>query len=190
MDDTRRRITEAIVALHGSVGPARTSVAAIAERAGVERLTVYRHFPDEVALLEACTRHWRAGHPPPDPAVWAATVDPRERLRAALGALYGYYRRNRDMLWNSVRDRDLVPALAPHMAGFDAYLRAVRETLVPGWRRARGPHPPLEAALGHAVDFRGWLSMADQGLDDAGAIEIMLAAVTASAARRSRRPSS
>ncbi|MFP5380281.1 MAG: hypothetical protein ACLGHP_11140, partial [Vicinamibacteria bacterium] len=67
---------------------------------------------------------------------------------------------------------------------------AVRETLVPGWRRVRGPHPPLEAALGHAVDFRAWLSMADQGLDDAGAIEIMLAAVTAAAAQRSRRPSS
>lgn len=188
MDDTRRRITEAIVSLHETVGPARTTVAAIAESAGVERLTVYRHFPDEVALLDACTSHWRAAHPAPDPTAWTAVADPRRRLRVALTALYAFYRRNRDMLWHSIRDRDLVPALVPHLADFDAYLRAVRDALVPGWRRSREAPAPLVAAIGHAADFRAWLSLADQGLDNEDAVSLMAAAVAAAAKAPARRP--
>src|SRR5688500_10745162 len=90
-DETRRRITEATVELHGTIGPARTTISAIAERAGVQRLTVYRHFPDERALLGACTSHWRERHPPPDPGPWTAIEDPRERAERALGELYGWY---------------------------------------------------------------------------------------------------
>ena len=92
-EETRRRIVEAVVALHREIGPARTTIKAIAERAGVERLTVYRHFADEGALFAACDAHFRAETPPPDPAAWAEITDPAERLRAALLALYGYYRR-------------------------------------------------------------------------------------------------
>ena len=89
--ETRLRITEATVDLHGSVGPARTTISAVADRAGVQRATVYRHFPDEDALFDACSSHWRAQHPLPDPAHWAKIDDPDERLRLALGELYDWY---------------------------------------------------------------------------------------------------
>src|SRR3954447_17721573 len=83
-EETRRRITAATVELPREVGPAHTTISAIAERAGVQRLTVYRHFPDERTLLGACSAHWRAGHPAPDPSPWPAIGDPEERLRAAV----------------------------------------------------------------------------------------------------------
>src|SRR3954452_18309852 len=83
---TRRRIVEAVAALHGEIGPARTTIKAIAERAGVERLTVYRHFGDEGEIFAACGAHFQAKIPPPDPAAWADVVEPAERLRAALVA--------------------------------------------------------------------------------------------------------
>ena len=91
--ETRRRITEAAVELHGTVGPARTSISAIAERAGVRRSTVYRHFPDEAALFDACSSHWAAANPVPDMAAWASIDDPDERLRTTLDELYAFYRR-------------------------------------------------------------------------------------------------
>ncbi len=90
--ETRQRIVEAMVDLHREVGPARTTISAIAERAGVERLTVYRHFPDERSMFEACTSHYATQVPGPDPAAWAGIEEPAERLRAALLAFYDYYR--------------------------------------------------------------------------------------------------
>src|SRR5215210_1962247 len=87
-DQTRRRITESAVALHERLGPARTSISAIAQHAGVRRSTVYRHFPDEVALFDACSSHWREANPAPDPGAWAAIADPHERTRTVLRDLY------------------------------------------------------------------------------------------------------
>ena len=87
---TRRSIVEATMGLHESVGPARTTVSAVAERAGVQRLTVYRHFPDERALLAACSGHWVATNPAPDPGPWRKIRDPQERLRRALGEIYAF----------------------------------------------------------------------------------------------------
>src|SRR5580765_4626015 len=81
---TRRRITESTVALHEEIGPARTSISAIADRAGVRRSTVYRHFPDEDKLFAACSSHWRAANPAPDPGEWVAIEDPAERTERAL----------------------------------------------------------------------------------------------------------
>src|SRR5918996_4055938 len=75
-DQTRLRITEAAVELHGRVGPARTTISAVADRAGVQRATVYRHFPDEDALFAACSGHWAAMNPSPDPSAWQAIRDP------------------------------------------------------------------------------------------------------------------
>ena len=89
---TRLRIVEALVSLHGELGPARTTISDVARRAGVQRLTVYRHFPDERSMFEACTSHWSASHPAPDPAQWESIDDPELRLRTALAALYAYYR--------------------------------------------------------------------------------------------------
>src|ERR687886_294993 len=101
---TRLRITESAVALHEQLGPAHTSISAIAEHAGVRRSTVYRHFPDEAALFVACTTHWRAANPPPDPAAWAAIADPAARTETALRALYAFYTRTEPMYASLLRD--------------------------------------------------------------------------------------
>src|SRR5512134_1449821 len=85
-EETRRRITEAAVELHGTIGPARTTVSAVADRAGVQRATVYRHFPDEESLFAACSAHWAMLNPPPDPGSWDEP-DPDRRLAVALEQL-------------------------------------------------------------------------------------------------------
>ncbi|HET7479864.1 MAG TPA: helix-turn-helix domain-containing protein, partial [Rubrobacteraceae bacterium] len=103
-EETRRRITEATVELHKTVGMARTTISAIAENAGVERLTVYRHFPDEKTLFSACSEHYMGANPPPDPEPWARTGDPEERLRSALEEVYAYHRRTEPMMANLIRD--------------------------------------------------------------------------------------
>src|SRR3954453_5226831 len=89
--ETRQRIVEATSALHEEVGPARTTVAEIARRAGVQRLTVYNHFPDDAPLIGACSAHFVARHPPPDPGAWAQVDDPPERLRTALTQIYARF---------------------------------------------------------------------------------------------------
>ena len=109
---TRLRITESTVELHGTLGPSRTSISAVAQRAGVRRSTVYRHFPDEAALFAACTAHWMGLNPPPDLAGWALIEDPDERLKQALAELYAYYRRTEPMLQNLHRDEATVPIVS------------------------------------------------------------------------------
>src|SRR4051794_17575005 len=131
--ETRRRISQAAVELHGTVGPARTTISAVAERAGVGRPTVYRHFPTEGDLLAACSGHFFAANPWPDPASWAAIADPRERLATALDALYGYYERTGRMFANVRRDLDLVDGLAATIVPFEASLRDAERVLAPGW---------------------------------------------------------
>jgi AcrR family transcriptional regulator len=172
--ETRRRITEAAVRLHGSVGAARTTVSAIADEAGVQRATVYRHFPDEDTLFEACSSHWIAENPPPDPAAWAQIFDPDERLRAALEDLYAYYERTEYMLENNTRDVAVVPALRPSMEQFMAYFGAVRDAIVRGARPRGRQRRLLEAAVGHAIAYPTWRSLVrEQGLSRAEAIELM-----------------
>src|SRR3954470_17045673 len=110
--ETRLRITESAVDLHGTLGPANTSVSAVAEHAGVRRSTVYRHFPDERALFGACSAHWAASNPPPDIGRWGSIADPEERLRVALAELYAFYRQARGMLERLLRgaaDPPLLP---------------------------------------------------------------------------------
>src|SRR4051794_25438415 len=109
-EQTRLRITESAATLHtDTLGPARTTMSAIAEHAGVRRSTLYRHFPDEATMFAACSSHWLAQNPPPDPTVWPAIADPRARIEAALGELYAYYRGTRHAYENLLRDEDLVP---------------------------------------------------------------------------------
>src|SRR5262245_27188410 len=107
--ETRERIAAAAAELHGTLGPARTTVSAVAERAGVQRATLYRHFPDEPALFAACSAHWAAANPPPDPTPWTEIDDPDRRLRAALADLYRWYAGNEGMLANLYRDRAVMP---------------------------------------------------------------------------------
>jgi AcrR family transcriptional regulator len=172
--ETRRRITETAVELHGTLGPARTSISAIAERAGVRRSTVYRHFPDEAALFDACSSHWEAANPVPDMTAWQSIDDPDNRLRAALEALYAYYRRTEPMMDNLHRDELTMPVIAERFAGYHGYMTATRDLLMRG-RPVRGRRrDQARAAIGHALGFRTWQSLTrDQGLDDAHAAELM-----------------
>jgi len=181
--ETRRRIVEAVFALHGEIGPARTTIKAIAQRAGVERLTVYRHFADEGAIFAACDAHFRSETPPPDPAAWADIVDPAERLRAALVAFYDFYRRGENMIANAERDAVGLPALAVLMAPRDAILAAVREDLLAAWAVGDRARTKLAAAIAHALRFDTWRSLARvEGLEDAEAAELMVDLARAAAA--------
>jgi AcrR family transcriptional regulator len=172
---TRRRITESAVHLHGTVGPAHTTISALAEHAGVRRSTVYRHFPDEASLFAACTAHWMAENPVPDIGAWAAIEDPDERLRAALDALYPYYRRTAGMMGNLVRDEPVSELVRENFAAYHGYIDVSREALMRG-RGSRGRARARErAAIGHALAFPTWRSLAlDEGLDDAQAAELMV----------------
>jgi AcrR family transcriptional regulator len=157
--ETRRRITESAVALHERIGPAHTSITAIAEEAGVRRSTVYRHFPDEEALFAACSSHWRSLNPPPDPAAWAAIEDPDIRTETALRELYAFYGRTHRMYESLFRDESLVPAVERRLRDFHGYLEAVRDVLLKGRGRATRR---MRAAIGHAVSFGTWRSLAQE----------------------------
>ena len=173
---TRRRIIEATLELHGTVGPARTTISAIAERAGVRRMTVYRHFPDERALFEACTAHGYATYPPPDPTFWKGIADPEERLRRGLGELYAHYRLTGSMWVKFLRDADEIEVLAElGVAPYLEYLGKVREVLAVGWGIRGDQRKRLIAALGHALELQSWLSLTErQGLDDEQAVNFMV----------------
>ena len=173
-EQTRLRITESAVALHQELGPARASISAIAEHAGVRRSTVYRHFPDDEALFLACSSHFQAANPPPDPATWGSIEDPAERTTVALGELYAFFRRTEAMYVSLLRDEPFVPPLQRRLALFYGYLGAVQDTLMTG-RGLRGRAARrTRAALGHAVAFPTWRSLArDQDLSDAEAVALM-----------------
>jgi AcrR family transcriptional regulator len=173
--ETRQRIIEATVELHTTLGPARTSILAIAERAGVERPTVYRHFPTTEALFTACTTHYRVQNPPPDPDSWQKIREPEIRLRHALGELYAYYAAHESALWNIFRDFEDMPELRRFGEHDMRHHQRMLETLAAAWRdRADGT---LRAALGHATDFFAWRSLRRSGLSNDEAVDLMVGLV-------------
>lgn len=179
--ETRRRIIESAVALHLERGPAQTSINAIAERAGVNRVTVYRHFPDARTLLEACSAHARRVNPPPDASRWRRIEDPRQRTEVALTQLYDYFRRTEAGWSNILRDAELAP-LVKEMAEQRrlADLREARDVLLDAWPTLRARRPLLRAVLGLAVDFRTWQTLCRrEGLDDRTAVALMVRLATA-----------
>ncbi|HEX6700174.1 MAG TPA: helix-turn-helix domain-containing protein [Gaiellaceae bacterium] len=181
-EETRQRIVGAAVELHTTVGPARTSVAAIAERAGVTRPTVYAHFPDADALFRACSGHVRATVPPPDPTSWRSIEDPGERLEAALRALYDYYERLEPLLENIHRDAPVLPILREMSAYRVQYLEDVREVLLAGCPSRGEARTRVRRALGHALDFRTWQSLVrGQGCRADEAVRLMVAVARAAA---------
>jgi AcrR family transcriptional regulator len=172
MDRTRARITQAAVELHGSIGPAATTMSAVAERAGVTRATLYRHFPNEEILFRACSAEWRSANPSPDPAQWATISDPYQRLATALPALYGWYRSSEAMRANLLRDLAVLPVAI--RTGIETYPRTVAEVLDTGWpRRSR----LRRAAIGHGVAFETWQSLAHEGLTDSEAAQLIIGLV-------------
>jgi AcrR family transcriptional regulator len=185
--ETRRRITEAAVKLHGTVGPAKTTVSGIAREAGVQRATVYRHFPDEDAIYAACTSHYNALHPPPDLERWAGVADPEERLHVALGEVYVFYAETQQMLESTGRDVDRVPAMRKAAAAMGAYLEAARSVLLQGRGERGRARERASAAIGHALAFPTWRSLVrEQGLGDDEAVELMVSLVRSAAPASSR----
>ncbi len=187
MAETRRRITEAAVGLHGTVGPARTTLSEVARRAGVQRHTVYRHFPTEAELFGACSAHYFTANPWPDLEPWRAVSDPQQRLARALDELYAYYERTEPMFSNVLRDAELVDAVLPTLLPLQAYLAEAVEILTAGWpTRSRRPRV-LAAALRHAIDFQTWRSLtASDGIGRNEAVELVTVLVEAAAAPRRR----
>jgi AcrR family transcriptional regulator len=180
VDETRRRITEATVELHRTVGPAATQITEVARRAGVQRVTVYNHFPDEATLLAACSAHWRSLHPSPDLASWTEASTPGERLRRGLGELYAWYRETEPMTANVLRDAQVMPTLGKIIdAGLGRYLETVRQVLAEPIRGSGRRRERVDAAVRAAVDFHTWRalsSLSDKEAADLGAALIELAA--------------
>jgi len=179
---TRLRITESAVELHGTLGPARTSMSAVAEHAGVRRSTLYRHFPDERALFGACSAHWAGENPPPDIGSWVAIDAPAARLGAALSDLYAYYRRTEGMMDKLLRDAPAVEIVEELMGGYRALLDQAVEILMRGRGLRGNAAKRTRAAIGHALAFRTWQDLArGRGLDDGQAVELMCRFVYAAA---------
>lgn len=172
-DETRERIVEATVKLHEELGPAKTSIKAIAEEAGVQRLTVYRHFPDDVALFEACTSHYLTLHPPPNMAQWAEIENGGERCHAALAAFYRYYSQTYKMWTVAYRDVDDVEALKAPMGQFEAYIDMVNDDLVTAWNQTHNIKKQLQVTLRHALRFSTWQSMKKIKLKDEKIAELV-----------------
>ena len=181
MAATRLRITEAAIALHGSLGPARTTMSAVAERAGVERRTLYRHFPTDADLFEACSSHYFTANPWPDLDEWRAIRDPRQRLELALDELYAYYERTEPMFSNVLRDAELVDLADESMGPLRAYLEEGAETLATG-RGVRGRRRQLVAgALRHVLAFPTWRSLSANGIARSDAVALMTTLVEGAA---------
>jgi AcrR family transcriptional regulator len=175
-EETRRRIVAAAVELHTAVGPSRTTVQAVAEKAGVTRPTVYAHFPDARSLLEACSGHVRSTVPPPDPTRWRSIPDPVERLETALGELYGYYERLEPLLENVQRDAAVMPLVAEIGAYRARYREEVRDLLVEPWGTRGGAKARLRRVIGHALEFGTWQSLVrGQGCTAGEAVQLMVA---------------
>jgi AcrR family transcriptional regulator len=183
---TRERIAKAAAELHEEVGPAETTVAEIARRAGVSRLTVYRHFPDNAALYPACSTHHLSEHPLPDFAAALAPEDPVERVRSLLRTVYGgWYREQRQMMRNLQRDRRLDPALDEFMrANGDVALGGLADALAAGFGLEGEQTGRLRSLVRVALDFWTWDRLAGEGMDDEAAAELMTDAVAAVAGVR------
>jgi AcrR family transcriptional regulator len=188
MAETHLRITEAAIELHGTVGPSRTTLSAVAKRAGVERRTLYRHFPTEADLFAACSSHYFIANPWPELGNWRAIRDPQQRLERALDELYAYYEATEPMLTNVLRDAELVDFARDAVAPLHAYLEEAAEILTTG-RRARGRRRQLlRAALRHALAFSTWRSLSANGIGRSDTAQLMTALIEAADGDRRTSP--
>lgn len=180
--ETRARIVEAIMRLHEELGPRNTTVSAIADRAGVERLTVYRHFKDEAAMFEACSHRYLELNPPPDPSTWTGELDPARRAGLGLEALYAFYGRTSSMFEKIYRDVGEYASLKQMMDQFDAYLRDLAEDLAGAWPRDKAA-ARRQVILRHAVRFATWQSFEVEGVEDRQKVGLILEWVSGTAPR-------
>ncbi len=173
-EETRQKIVEATMRLHEDVGPRATTISAIAEKAGVQRLTVYRHFSDETAVFQACTAHWLSLNPPPDPQAWAGIEDPLDRLAAALTAFYRYYTGTKRMWSASFRDVADVPALQGPMREFAGFVKKIGDDLATPFHASKEPARRIAATIQHAVTFPTWADLDARGLSDADKVTLVI----------------
>jgi AcrR family transcriptional regulator len=188
VEETRERIAKATFELHATIGPAKTTISAVAERAGVQRHTVYNHFPDLKSLFQACTEHGIRVTRMPDPVAWQPIADPATRFRTALEDLYGYYRINARLMSNILRDWPLFA----DVGGDEEYRDRVSQTfatLTDGWKVSRTVRPALHAAIGHAIAFETWRSLTEPGLSDEQARDLMIGFVNGIAGTAEAAPS-
>ncbi|RAI45255.1 TetR/AcrR family transcriptional regulator [Rhodoplanes roseus] len=176
-DATRQKIVSAAVDLHCAIGPIRTSILAIAERAGVERPTVYRHFPTLGSLYEACSARFWTENPPPDPAAWIDIAEPEERLRRALGELYGFFERLSPALWNIMRDLEDEPELQRFCAGHVGQWTRMREILAEPFSLPQPRRVRLDAAIAYALDFFAWHASRRHSISNPEIIDLMVGMV-------------
>lgn len=176
VEETRQRIVDAAVELHGSVGPAQTTLSAIAERAGVQRSTLYRHFADEVAVFGACSSQWFDDHPWPSSSAWELVANPVERLSTALRELYRYYDVNRAMLGNVIRDMATMPPFVQEL--LRSQVSATHEVLMEPWP-AGAERERVAMAVWLAIDFRAWQVLDEAGLEAEAAAELVVEMVGA-----------
>jgi AcrR family transcriptional regulator len=173
MAETRARIVEAIMLLHQEVGPHQTTISAVAERAGVERLTVYRHFRDETEMLAACSHRYFELNPPPDPSGWGQESEPARRVRRGLTELYAYFRRTAPMFEKIYRDASVSEPVKNAVSQFDRYLNQLAGGLATAWPREKaGSRRHL--ILRHATKFATWRSLETDGVDDVQKVALML----------------
>lgn len=173
LEDTRERIAKATFELHATIGPAKTTISAVAERAGVQRHTVYHHFPDLTSLFRACTDHGIRVTGMPDPAAWQSIADPTARLQAALADLYGYYRVNARLMGNIMRDMPMFTDVGGNEQFLDRFGQMFA-TLTEDWTVDEAVRPSLQTAIGHAMAFETWRSLTEPGLSDDQARDMMV----------------
>jgi AcrR family transcriptional regulator len=178
VQETRRRLTEAAVELHQTVGPARTTVSAVAEKAGVQRHTYYAHFPELKDLYQACMGHYSERNPVPEPSSWTGIADAEERLRVALSEVYAYYSGNEAMVSNVLRDAALDPIVQEIMVPFDQYLETVRDVIAHAFEASGERQEELLGAVALARDFQTWRTLVrQQELSQDRAVELMVGMV-------------
>jgi len=174
MAETRARIVEAIMQLHQEVGPSHATVSAVAERAGVERLTVYRHFHDDTAMLAACSHRYFELNPLPDPSAWAGELDPARRARRGLRELYAFFGRTASMFEKVYRDAGVSEPVKNAVTQFDAHLGNLADGLATAWPRDKSA-PRRRVILRHATKFATWQSLEADGVDNKQKVELLLA---------------
>jgi AcrR family transcriptional regulator len=173
-EQTRNRIVDAAMVLHEEKGPANTSIKAIAERAGVQRLTVYRHFPDDDSLYQACSAHWLALNPPPDITEWENIEPAHTRTFEALMAFYQYYNNTR-MMWTKVyRDIEQVRAVRNVMVDYEAYLDMIRDGLLAPWKLKGKRKRQLAITLRHLLRFTTWQSLECENVKNKQKVELAM----------------
>ena len=131
MEDMRERILQATIRVYAEAGFRGTTTRRVAQAAGVNEITLFRHFGTKQALvqtaLKACGRGVRLA--PPEPR------DPEFELNAWALATYRHWHENRRLINQVMGDLAEHPELAPDIceepscehARLSRYLERMRE---------------------------------------------------------------